>query len=386
MYRKIKKDYKKRVISIVIALVLVIGFTAPISAAEQVANYTLDVIQTENEHNVAEYVMNFVQSIYETPDLRTGDVIPFYSESEQLSGYCVDILDGTRLNGYVIVKFTNNEPVVSEFSIEPDVINPYMEIIDRNQLSTDRLTYYSIGENEYQIWDEQTQKAYGYGESTAIKDFTAYKEEAKATVRSGARGQEVSLYSDLDGWSVISDNYEGTVKSSNLLCVMGFYYGNDVEWIKEKYACAVVALCNLMKYYWNEGYKNISPYFSELYPKLWDYAGTNSDGSTNSGNIYGAAAKYIKEVGYGCTYNKFLLDRYTDFKSAIDNDKPCILSYGADFGGKAGGHSVLVIGYVETTAYQYLRVADGWTSSSRYLNFNGYDYNYKDGGSFTISK
>lgn len=42
--------------------------------------------------------------------------------------------------------------------------------------------------------------------------------------------------------------------------------------------------------------------------------------------------------------------------------------------------------YVETTKYQYLRIADGWNDYLRYINFNGYDYTRKDGWSFSVSK
>lgn len=41
---------------------------------------------------------------------------------------------------------------------------------------------------------------------------------------------------------------------------------------------------------------------------------------------------------------------------------------------------------VETTKYQYLRIADGWNDYLRYINFNGYDYTRKDGWSFSVSK
>ena len=61
-------------------------------------------------------------------------------------------------------------------------------------------------------------------------------------------------------------------------------------------------------------------------------------------------------------------------------------TYGAKFGSKSGGHAVLAVGYVETTKYQYLRIADGWNDYLRYINFNGYDYTRKDGWSFSVSK
>lgn len=75
-----------------------------------------------------------------------------------------------------------------------------------------------------------------------------------------------------------------------------------------------------------------------------------------------------------------------NFTRDLGNNKPCIFTYGAKFGSKSGGHAVLAVGYVETTKYQYLRIADGWNDYLRYINFNGYDYTRKDGWSFSVSK
>lgn len=75
-----------------------------------------------------------------------------------------------------------------------------------------------------------------------------------------------------------------------------------------------------------------------------------------------------------------------DFVRDINAGKPCLFTYGAKFGDDKGGHVVLVLGYVETTDYKYLKVADGWNHYLRYINFDGYDYNRKDGWSFGISK
>lgn len=62
------------------------------------------------------------------------------------------------------------------------------------------------------------------------------------------------------------------------------------------------------------------------------------------------------------------------------------MSYGAQFGNKKAGHTVLTVGYVETSEWQYLEIADGWNDYLRYINFNGYDYTRQDGWSFSVSK
>lgn len=58
-----------------------------------------------------------METIDSTADVTAGNVLTMYSENENISGYCVDILEDGYPNGYVVVKFSDNDPVVSEFSL-----------------------------------------------------------------------------------------------------------------------------------------------------------------------------------------------------------------------------------------------------------------------------
>lgn len=168
---------------------------------------------------------------------------------------------------------------------------------------------------------------------------------------------------------------------------MSLWYCQDhVENNNRTYACSVVALCNLAKYYRERGYDKISRSFTTLYDTMWEKAGTNSSGTTSNGNEAPAAKAFMEDLGYSCSYDSYLFDNYSDFTRDLGNNKPCIFTYGAKFGAKSGGHAVLAVGYVETTKYQYLQIADGWNDYLRYINFNGYDYTRKDGWSFSVSK
>lgn len=134
------------------------------------------------------------------------------------------------------------------------------------------------------------------------------------------------------------------------------------------------------------GLYSIDRDFKTLYTNLWNRISPDSSGAGTGSKAVSAGKAYLKSLGYKCSTNSFLFDLYSDFTKAIDADKPCILAYGAIFNGEQGGHGVFVTGYVETTSYQYLQVADGWNSYLRYINYNGYDYTFKDGWSFTVSE
>ena len=388
----------KKLFTLLLSLAMLVSLAVPAFATELEGAYTQEEINAINEVNIAKYAKSFVDAVSDDPDLESGDVLTIYSENDKISGYCIDIVKDSLPNGYVVVKFSNNEPVVSEFSLGAGVQNPYEVIMERDNIGTEDAIFYSIGSNDYQVLDlkHEVMASSDTTELVSEKEFMTYKEDAKeikqAELQTITDSDDGLNYSDLDGWSVVSDNYEGTVKNGMEHTITGaddidlWYCGDHVENNNRTYACSVVALCNLAKYYRENGYDKISRSFTTLYDTMWDYAGTNDEGTTSNGREAPAAQRYLNELGYKCTYSSYLFDNYGDFTKDLDKNKPCIFSYGAKFGNKKGGHAVFAVGYVETTEYQYLQIADGWNDYLRYINFNGYDYTKTDGWSFSVSK
>lgn len=387
----------KKLLAFLLVAVLSISMMGNVVSASASGFTSKNDIAKQNEVNIAKYADSFVESIYPKGEHTTGDVTTMYNEDDAVSGYCIDILVGTIPNGYVVVKFANNNPVVSEFCLEPTVTNPYKEIIKHYDIKSENLRYYSIGPNEYHVCDLTNELVLGFSNDVCtIADFVSYKNAVKQyklklatqTEESTREGEEYLNYSSLDGWSVVSDNYTGSVKSSHTITGAGsltYYCSPDVSAIGETYACSIVALCNLMRYYRSRGFTQISSSFDTLYTTMWSYAGTSATGSTTNGNEAPAAERYLDELGYDCSFNDYWLDLYANFKSDLNKNKPCLFTYGAMFGNNAGGHATLAVGYVHTSSYKYLQIADGWNSYLRYINFNGYDYSRVDGWAFTLS-
>lgn len=380
-----ERKIMKKIFSIILAIALLFGISTNVFA-EDFANNELN---NQNKINVSKYVKEFVDTVSKNKSLEIGDIKQLYDENEDIIGFCVDIMDDGESNGYVIVKFSNNIPVVSEFAIDEGINNPYIQLLSNNNVNAPIENYrlYSIGANEYQIIKDNEVLSFN-NDIMSNTEFREYNNSLKNSLRSADTYDYIN-YSKLDGWSVVSDSYTGSVKSKKTLSKadsITYYDSDSVSSINKTYACSIVALSNLMKYYRTVGYTKISSNFSTLYSKLWNYAGTDSEGGTSNGDEAPAAKKYIQSVGYKLSYNGYWFDNYGDFVGDINAGKPCLFTYGAKFGDYKGGHAVLALGYVETTDYKYLKIADGWNNYLRYINFNGYDYNRKDGWSFSISK
>ena len=345
-----------------------------------------NTLEEINRENAAAYAVSFVDVVFENPGLESGDVIPFYDETDQLSGYCVDIVDDGQPNGYVIIKFSNGEQTVSEFAIEPGVKNPYDQMAEEKNVSLEDVTYYSVGPNDYQIVDTDSNVVYGFeSEESTISQFQTMKQQVQ--FQQILNAEMVNLNGGSENYStnalvhdVISDTYTGTVHSRGGLTGAGSAtYCNQYtiqNTLGKTYACAVVALCNMMKYYYSRGRTNIDANLATMYDAIWNYAGTDSGGGTLASKIPGAAQQYLNSKGYSCSYNSFSI--YSNFIYWIGENRPCIFAY--TIGGS--GHAVFVLGYVKTVNYNYLQVMDGWNSYSRYLNFSGYNYTAKYGYSF----
>lgn len=388
---------RKKIVALLLSLVMAVTFILPISGAEVSAPRTQDQIQAINKINVAKYAISFVDSMYEAQNFEAGNVITLYSENNGISGYCIDIMNGNEHNGYVVVKFSNNEPVVSEYAVESGIKNPYTQIIENSNLSNENLVFYSVGSNEYQILDEQKNVVYGFGKDTISENkFKEYKKEIQVekqstqmTIDNGSHKEKVVNYSDLDAGSIISDSFKGSSKSGYTIPVastMSYYGTAAVKSIGKTYACSVVAVSNMMKYYRQRGFTKIPSSLSAMYSTLWNYAGTNSKGQTQNGNEPKAAKRYLESLGYICSYKSYIYTSYSFFVNDLKNGKPCIFTYGTISNGQQSGHAVFVVGYVETTAYQYLHIADGWNTYLRFINFNGYNYSRRNGWSFSVYK
>ena len=371
----------KKVFSLILIALLLFTGVVPTYAESKEESELLE----QNIKNVSSYAVSFIKAFTTCSDYASGDVITIQNEDEEVSGFCVDLINNNETCGYVIIKFVDNAPVISEFCIEEGAPNPYVALITNYGITGNLLKFYSIGANDYQIYDESSKTAYGfYDKKLSTKEFESCK--ALAQSLKGDPDEQFLNYSGLDGWSVVSDTYEGTVNSSKTITGAGsisYFCSSTVSSNNLTYACSIVALSNLMKYYRSRGYTSISSNFKTLYNSLWNHAGTSSDGSTTNGKEPKAAKKYLSEVGYSCSYSSF--KAYSKFVSNLDSNKPCLFTYGAKFGDHKGGHAVFVAGYVDTSSYQYLKIADGWNSYLRYINFNGYSYSRKNGWAFTIS-
>lgn len=88
------------------------------------------------------------------------------------------------------------------------------------------------------------------------------------------------------------------------------------------------------------------------------------------------------ELLFGISTNVFAEDFANN---ELNNQNTINISkYAKEFVDTVSGNINLEIGDIKQLYDE--KVADGWNNYLRYINFNGYDYNRKDGWSFSISE
>lgn len=153
-----------KIVNKALSLVLALAFCVPANVSADSA-FVEKEIEEANRKNVAGYAVSFVEKVFGSSNLDVGEVITFLDENNELSGYCVDLEDDGMPNGYVIVKFSDNQPVVSEFCVESGAENPYKEIMKQSNINEDEVkAYYSIGPNDYHVYAPEKNIVCGYGD------------------------------------------------------------------------------------------------------------------------------------------------------------------------------------------------------------------------------
>lgn len=388
----------------ILSVVLTLSFCVPIEAFATTNSVTQQDVEEINKANASKYALSFAEAICGETNFDSSEVVSFLGEDDGLAGFCVDLKKNGAPNGYVVIKFSNNEPVVSEFCFEVGAENPYKEIVNHYDIADTSNIFYSIGSNEYYVYAEEKNAFFGLNnEKISTTEFEEMKSEVSEYKTSSSLLETSSIqninniekqitYSSVGNSDVISDSFTGSVKEQVRISGAGtiYYEDDDVYNNGLKYACGVVAVCNMMKFLRTKGFTKISSNFPTLYNKLWEETGTitlNDEngihGTTEFGGAWGGAVTYLEELGYMASYDSYSLTLYSDFKRDLKNGYPCMLSYATQNIFK--GHMVFVTGFTETSSYQYLCVVDGWNKYARFLNFNGFSYVRKNGGSLAAA-
>lgn len=140
-----------------------------------------------------------------------------------------------------------------------------------------------------------------------------------------------------------------------------YQYGNN---------CGPTLLANVLSYYKSLGYGNL--YFGTITQSMYDdicaRLGYSISNGSDLNKIPSALKSYVENAGYGFSYDKYLINLWSDVTRDLKFGYPVIMSY--------NNHGYLVLGYRVMDGIKQLYTCTGWSAPEyTWINFNSSNMN-----------
>lgn len=171
------------------------------------------------------------------------------------------------------------------------------------------------------------------------------------------------------------DNYEAGYQTKNAKNITG--YGltyKTMDDFDSSNHCAPTAATNIMYYWYNRSSstygslrKDNDSTWVATFNRFHALMGTTDTGGTLNANLKDAYITYYEDAGFNPSVTYYSSASWNNMKIEIDNNYPFHMMVQGHY--YYGNHSIVGVGYEEykhsTFSYsRYIRVVDGWTSSS----------------------
>lgn len=360
-------------------------------------------INREEAKDIAEFQVEETLENQET-EWKEGTTIRkvynLYNEKEEISAYAVELKNGTKDAGYVVVGAVEENPPIIEFRTSGRFLDEGLRS-DEYLLYDGGISYYKADKDTKEATNIETDKEHfslddiegEEEESGTESEKEEIQEEWAAVRRSAAVGGSNPPTNKNQGANETPYLYENGYTSVERVTVpdtMCYTYFNTNDL---KVDCVPTAICNLLKYYTDRKRLKSSLLLNNDWNQTANYlSALNKD--------YGQGAKWIKPVldryfkkidvqdatthYYGSDMRPDNAD-WPEMKRRIEFGEPFIyntcchyLYYDVDEGTPVN-HAVLAVGYLQYNYQQtqasglkesrYLQMADGWTKrTNRYIN------------------
>lgn len=363
-------------------------------------------IDKESAKDIAEYQVEETIENGGTdwdPGIQVRKVYNLYDEQKELCAYAVELKQGSKDAGYVIVGADEEHPPIIEFRTSGRFLDEKLQS-EEYLLYDGNINYYKVNENTSQATNIGNEKEKLFvdeldcegnktneaaeeisNEWAAIKEQTGVGSSVPPT--SGGVNTNPGAYES--GYTSIN---HATAPDSTL------YTYFTMSQFGPGGICVPTAACNLLKYYTDRKRLKSSLLlnndWNQTFARLKSYFNTSDETGTDMENVKPGLDRYFQDINvqdaithyYGYGWESDLAE-WAEMKRRIDFGEPFIYATSDHYVYEE--HAVLAIGYLQynygqtqTTGLKtsnYLQVADGWTNlADRYINVNVGNDSYTD--------
>ena len=407
---------RKRIISAMIVLCMTFSIFGLFAYAN--SDTTTNIISQDDAAKIALlFIANTIHEDRTTnwdEDTELETIVEMYNLNDEVNSYTFDLKNNDEPNGYVVVSANTDLGIILEYS---DVAEPMYKDFDSEYekiIYTAPLEYYlSIEEDIFEIGSKKTGKynRKGSRENSSnqqrkvdrkdLKDnFNRNRNDKQSNrnfvnnIRNTVEDDVVDIFlgrssysGQVDGYvtnsnvhSYVNDRYgsgwslesSSTVSNAGSPLLMNSFPGNSNH-------CTITALTYVFDYHRrNSGKTNIPNNINTLFNDIKDIAtshGYTPSGGTPFWNVSNIINDVWDEYNHSGSGNSVYAFTQNTFKNEVDNNRPALLNITA---GHYGYHTVTMVGYrvySKSTWYGsserlFLRVYDGWTTNTRYIDYN----------------
>ena len=397
---------KRNIVAFILALSIMLSLALPVSASYIINDgENSSVIDQDMATTIA---MLFVASNLDLEDewdmnIAVQKVVPLYNENDDITAYCIEMVNNNQCAGYVTVSTDMNSPLIQEYA---PGIAPLFEDSSTTggtsvmSFNTENEKVYYAGPLQYSTEKSDVEAMVAAAASTASVNNTASNNYYSSNTAL------VNLISNTGTLGDVTENVvgvNGTIITNPLSYLQSLYptaVFTNTGWnslgenaiyaydIAETNACAMYAIAAIIQFY-KAGYTftGIKNKVLELYAEEF-----------NNGN---ATSNYYLDIGDYTSFTDICIDEYslsktvssTAFnysigKTEIDNGRPYMLNLVSANGGYYYDHTVTVYAYTgftsaNTSQYHYFyKVRDGYTTASSSIDNGRYVAHDTMGASF----
>lgn len=397
---------KRRFISMILALSLAFSVVGQTVAAYDKTNSNNGLIKLDSakiQECVKDVALEWAETIKPGVDFNLGEVNEINVIDSNDPEYTVSYFSNALPYGYAVVVFQNHEAIIKEANVNPGQEGIYSDLVDtvidvtdtsRKNLDIDKQIV-EIAPMQYGVIakkkSDKTKKVYdNYGNEMLsdelMDESTKYSSIGSIYIYNLQKSNKykVSEKTILKKYTNKSRLYTQDYiinRTSRYCCCTSAAY--QIAYMEGLATGTDAGIRNSYNYIWEKSGVKVSKTKNEI-----EYGVCNIRKTKN------ALVDLAKKKGYKGTKNYWVENKPSVnwLKDKLKYNRPVLMSYGINVGGKRSGHEISILGLVRAkkvssgNTYNYLMVYDTWNSSPTYINYTTVDFMDCSAAYFWIKK
>lgn len=401
---------KKKMVSNLMIVVICLSCFFPCNVSVHASNKKMD--ESNLDKVIVATVIEWAEMMEPNISFCVGDIKKVQLLSSEEIEYTASLFHNTIPYGYVILKYMDNDIVVTESNIEkgreglyPNIVDIIVENSEEERLSLDiDNTIVQISPLQYGLKyeDEKGNECITDNYGNKVEDEkmlkTSEKYDTAWEIYIESYNWQPSRYKVDESSKIILNKYQ---KNKKLITQ------KRIEDITGKYACGVQALIQIAYMEKLVSFDN-NANIKSTYNRLWKYTKTTETKKSKKNTskdkvIYGEGdtketvkgfIKFAKEKGYNGTQYKGIQKNPSIawIKDKLNYNRPILMGYGINVNEKYSGHFISILGYMGAkkmssgNTWNYLMVYNGWDNTVSYLNYTCVDFIDCEASYFWVKK